>query len=168
MELTPWKERLPNFLKKYKYAILILLIGIFFLLIPEEKSEEPLIVSNQQPQGQTLSTEEQLSEILSMVHGAGEVRVMLTVANGEEYLYQTNTSISTSANGSDERNDTVTVTDSQRNDSGLLRQINPPVYLGAVVICQGADNPSVRLAITEAVARLTGLGTDKITVLKMK
>ena len=93
---------------------------------------------------------------------------MLTVSTGEQTLYQTNNDYSTDANGSQEKTDTVTVTDSQRNETGLIRQVNPPIYLGAVIVCEGADNPAVRLSITEAVSRITGLGTDKISVLKMK
>ena len=55
-----------------------------------------------------------------------------------------------------------------RKQTGLVQQVNPPTYLGAVIVCQGADSASVRLAIVEAVGSVTGLSTDKITVLKMK
>lgn len=168
MELTPWKEKIPKFLDKYKYVFLVLLIGVILLLIPNDKEETTPEGQRSETTGENLSTEEQLADILSMIQGAGKVQVMLTVDSGEEYLYQTNSSVSTSANGTEQRNDTVTVSDSQRNDSGLVRQVNPPVYLGAVIVCQGADNPAVRLAVTEAVSRLTGLGSDKISVLKMK
>ena len=65
-------------------------------------------------------------------------------------------------------------TESQRIAS-LLRQIRgvgeAEVLLsgnGAVVVCQGADLPSVRLDVTNAVAAYTGLGSDKISVIKMK
>jgi len=34
------------------------------------------------------------------------------------------------------------------------------------VVCQGADSSAVRLAVTEAVAALTGLSTEKITVVQ--
>ena len=37
---------------------------------------------------------------------------------------------------------------------------------GAAVVCDGADNAQVRLAIVRAVSDCTGLGSDKITVLK--
>lgn len=40
--------------------------------------------------------------------------------------------------------------------------------VGAVVVCQGADLAQVRLNVTNAVSSYTGLGCDKITVLKMK
>lgn len=41
-----------------------------------------------------------------------------------------------------------------------------PTYQGAVIVCQGADDPAVCLSVTEAVAVLTGLGSEKITVVK--
>ena len=37
---------------------------------------------------------------------------------------------------------------------------------GAAVVCQGADNASARLAITEAVRCYTGLGADQIVIFK--
>ena len=41
-------------------------------------------------------------------------------------------------------------------------------YLGAVVVCDGADSATVRLRVMQAVSALTGLGSDKISVIKMK
>ena len=83
---------------------------------------------------------------------------MLTEASGEEIIYQTD----------GERADTVLVTDESRREQGLVRTRQPPVYRGAIVVCTGADSAAVRLAIVEAVANVTGLGADKITVLKME
>ena len=39
---------------------------------------------------------------------------------------------------------------------------------GAVVVCTGGDNPTARYLVTNAVSAYTGLGSDKITVMKMK
>ena len=39
---------------------------------------------------------------------------------------------------------------------------------GAVVLCDGADNSSVRLYVTNAVSVYTGLGSDKIRIIKLK
>jgi len=167
MELTLFKSKLPNWVKKYKYALLVLLLGVVLLLIPTGEETAPEVVATQ-AQSEAPSMEEQLAQILSTIDGAGEVRVMLTVAAGEEVLYQTNDSNSVSQEGSDCRSDTVIVTDSDRSETGLIRQVNPPLYRGAIIVCQGADNPSVRLFVTEAVSKITGLGTDKISVLKMK
>ena len=43
-----------------------------------------------------------------------------------------------------------------------------PTYQGALVVCDGAERASVRLAVTQAVSSLTGLGSNKIAVVKMK
>ena len=41
-----------------------------------------------------------------------------------------------------------------------------PTYRGALVVCQGGDQASVRLAVTEAVTALTGLPADRVSVAK--
>ena len=43
-----------------------------------------------------------------------------------------------------------------------------PVFRGAVVLCDGADDASVRLSVTQAVSTVCGIGADKVTVLKMQ
>jgi stage III sporulation protein AG len=124
---------------------------------PSTESANPLPTEAQTP-------EQRLEQILSCVAGAGEVRVLLSVTQGEETAYQTDTDIG----ATDQRSDTVTVTDRDRNQTGLVVRVDPPVYLGAVVVCQGADDPQVRLAIVEAVSKYTGLRANQISVLKMK
>ena len=115
-----------------------------------------------------LSVETQLSQILGSVKGAGKVQVMLSIATGEETLYQTNDKYTSDGERISDNKDTVTITDSTRSQTGLIRRINPATYSGAIVVCQGADDPVVRLAIIDAVSKITGLRTDKISVMKMK
>ena len=43
-----------------------------------------------------------------------------------------------------------------------------PTYQGAVVVCQGAGDSRVRLRVMETVAVLTGLSSDKISVVQWK
>lgn len=150
--------------KKYQWPCLILFVGILLLLIPNGSSKKPEQEGIIEKGDNILSVEETLSEILSMVQGAGKVRVMLTVSSGEETLYQNNCSISENGN---EKQDTVIMTDSERNEKGLVRKIIPPEYLGAIIVCQGADDPTVRLNLIEAVSNVTGLRSDKISILKM-
>ena len=126
----------------------------------EEKQTVPAELS--------ISVEDRLEKILSQIDGAGRVEVMLTIAFGEEKLYQYDEDTSVSDTTNSIRKTVVTVTDSQRNETGLIRQINPPVYMGAVIICQGAENPTIKLAIVDAVSKATGLGANEISVLKMK
>ena len=39
---------------------------------------------------------------------------------------------------------------------------------GAVVVCAGGDDPAAQYLVTNAVSAYTGLGSDKISVMKMK
>ena len=158
-----------GFLKKYKYAAIVLLIGIALMLLPNvSKTKDPIKSTTISSEPITSDLHLQLENVLSRVAGAGKVEVMLTVAKGQQTIYQTNTNHSNNTQSNDIKSDTVILTDSSRNEYGLIKRVDPVQYLGAIVLCQGADSPTVRLAIIEAVSKVTGLGADHICVLKMK
>ena len=168
MDRDTVKSKFLAAVKKYRYAGIVILIGILFMALPTGTKDNTPSQTASAPQTPITTLEERLSSLLSQVSGAGNVQVILTMSSGEETLYQANEDVSTQENGMTTKTDTVTVTDAQRYESGLIRQVNPPVYKGAVIVCQGADNAAVRLAIVDAVGKATGLGADKISVLKMK
>ena len=153
-------------LKEYRYVILVLFLGVVLMLLPQGRAE---IKENEEaPVPETVAEEslqERLEQLLSMVQGAGKVRVLLTEAAGEQVVYQTDGEESSQ---NTRRTDTVILSDSGRSESGLVQQILPPTYQGAVILCQGADSAAVRLALIEAVSNATGLTSDRISVLKMK
>lgn len=150
---------------KYRYAAIVLLVGILLMLLPGRKSQTTKeFVAVTVPE----TLEERLEQILSTIEGAGEVCVLLTIAEGEQVVYQSDIDTSRSGTDEDVRSKTVLITDDQRGEKGLVQQTNPPNYLGVVISCQGADDPVVQLAIVDAVSTATGLGADRITVMKMK
>ena len=168
MEIKQLTQKLKSTVGKYRYAFIVLAAGLLLLMLPgkntQNKSSTVTVDRNQAVQALDIET---LTEILQSVDGVGKVKVFLSTASGENTVYQTNREQSTSDTGSETNTETVIITDAQRNESGLIQQINPPTYLGAIVVCEGADSPTVRLAITQAVAKITGLGADAICVLKM-
>lgn len=160
MDLESGKGQLLAYIKKFQYFLIILGVGMLIMLIPDGKTAQPEVISPEvtvQP-----DLEEELEAMLSQIAGVGKTQVLLTESRGSETLYQTDSAHSTAGN------DTVVLTDSGRAQYGLVRQVLPPVYKGAVVACKGADSASVRLAVVDAVMRATGLSSDCITVLKMK
>lgn len=165
MELKQVAGKIQGVISKYKYAAIVLIIGIILLMIPGNTRSEKNNTSKPQQQTESCSlTSSSLAEILRSIDGAGEVQVMLSVAGGEKTQYVSDKDITENST----RSDTVIITDANRNEVGLIEQIDPPVYRGAIVVCQGADSAQVRLAITEAVSKITGLSTANICVLKMK
>lgn len=160
------KQRINALVGKYKYPILVALVGLGLMLLPSpgNRAETPTV----SPQQSVQTLEQRLEEILSGIDGAGQVRVLLTEKAGQQTLYQTDSRSQTDADGSDHSDDTVLVESADRTETGLVRQILEPEYRGAVILCQGAGSASVRLAVVEAVSCVTGLGADQISVLKMK
>ena len=161
MEGSVPKQRINALWVKYKYPILVVLVGLGLMLLPGKSEPEP-----QEPAEtvQSPDLEARLAAILAQIDGAGQVRVLLTEETGRENVYQTDTQTDTDRRSED----TVLVEDASRTETGLIRQTLEPTYRGAVILCQGADQPSVRLAIVEAVRCVTGLGADRISVLNMK
>ena len=150
------KQRINALFGKYKYPILVVLVGMALLLLPGREAEEPAVPAQTVTEE---SLEQRLERLLAQIEGAGAVRVLLTEDTGRETLWQTDVD--------SDRENTVIVEDSDRNETGLVRWTRSPSYRGAVILCQGADVPSVKLAIVEAVRCVTGLGADRISVQKM-
>lgn len=147
---------------KYKYVLVVLIAGLALMLLPGTQQEET-VVSMEEPRQQP-GIQQSLEAILSNIQGVGRVQVLLTEAQGTRTIY-----VSDESAASDSRKtDAVILTNSDRTQRGLVSQVIPPVYQGAIIVCQGGDNPAVRLAVVEAVCDATGLSADKISVLKMK
>lgn len=168
MDWIALRSKAVDSVKKYRFALLVVLLGLALMLIPGKAKDAPETTTNKPTTSQQQDDlSARLKEILSQINGAGRVEVMLSVAQGEKTLYQSNQD-STGGDNESIHMDTVIINDENRAQSGLIQQILPPVYQGAIIVCQGADHPSVRLAIVDAVSKITGLGADRISVLKMK
>lgn len=167
-------SKLATGFQKMKYPLLILLIGAFLMLLPGKGNQKPK-TETEVPAGTAdpvSDCEARLENILSKIQGAGQVSVMLTVKSGEQTLYQQDTELDTDQDGTGEnrreRNSTVLVSSGSSNEEAVISQVVGPEYRGAIVVCGGADDAKVKLAVVQAVCSVTGLGADQVTVLKMK
>lgn len=153
---------------KYKYAVLILALGVLLMLFPQQKQNTKLNTADQEITEEETTLSVQLEMILGKIDRVGTVKVLLSQENSEERVFQTNDSHSSSESSSNIKIDTVIISDSDRKQNGLVKKVVSPIYRGAIVVCQGGDDPAVKLAITQAVGNITGLSSDCISVLKMK
>lgn len=169
MDIANWGNKAKNWIVKFRYPILVLLLGLVLLTIPSRvgKSSAPQTDPVTPTQGYK-DAAQQLTEILQQIKGVGKVKVLLTVSKGEKTEYQQDEDQSVSENESSVRKETIIIRDADDNEMALIIQVIPPEYLGAIVVCEGADDANVKLAVLEAVSKATGLRSDKISVLKMK
>lgn len=169
MDIKGNLKNISGKLQKYKYVVLVGVIGLVLMLMPSVKMQKKNTVSNPQTTVEiTTEFQQELADILSEIKGAGKVKVMLTEKVGEEKIFQCDEDIMVSESNTTTKVSTVTVLDSDRNETGLVAKVLSPTYQGAIILCEGGDDPAVKLAISDAVSKITGLGTDKIAILKMK
>ena len=158
-------------LGRYKYVLLIMLVGVLLLLLPDsdraaEKGEQAAAAVEEDFSVEAL--EKKLESTLSEIDGAGQVQVMLTVQSGMKRVLAQDESLEQEDSAVKRESQTVVVsTGSGMQETVLVQQIYPQ-FQGALVVATGGGDPAVQLKLTEAVAALTGLGADKISICKGK
>ena len=150
-DLKKWGLKLRRVIETWRLPLLILVLGALILLWPSGKKDEP---SAEKPEAaqteETADTQARLEQLLSSMDGVGRVELMLTTSG-------------------DTREETTAFSSTQSTQkTPVVTKTKSAPYLGAVVVCDGADSAAVRLRVMQAVSALTGLGSDKISVIKMK
>jgi stage III sporulation protein AG len=164
------KAAFQTLFRKYRYPALILALGLVLLMIPtggktqQEEAETEAETETEAFQLETFTAQAQA--LLSGISGAGEVQLLLSLDTDGTRRYLYDESQSQSDSGSQKTVDAVLARVSG-DEEPVSVETTYPSFRGAVVLCQGADTPGVVLAVKEALSSLTGLGMDKITVLKM-
>ncbi len=165
-------------IKKNKFVMIVLLVGLVLILLPtgaRGDKDETQAAETPDVAFSLAEQEKRIAQALSKIKGAGEVTVVLTLKSGAEQILATDLSVSGSAreegesteNSTETKSSTVIVSTGSSNEAPVTLKTVYPEYLGALVVCQGADDPAVKYQLVKAVAGLTGLGTDKIVVSKM-
>ena len=154
-------------LKKYKYILLVLAVGVLLMLLPTGKKEEVGTDASQQLEDFSLEeTEEKLRKILEKIDGVGKADLMLTLKSGTQLQLAEDEDRSLRDGETESQRQTVVLSRGSGTEDIVVTQQQYPIYQGALVVCEGADNSTVCLAVTDAVSALTGLSSDKISVVK--
>ncbi len=168
----PDLRKYRDFFKKNKYLFIVLAIGIILLILPSGKNDKVKVDENRQIEFSIDEWEEKLEKILAECEGVGRVKVALAVSGTAESVYAQEESLNTRKNSDDYTKDSdkkisVLSTGSGVEAPVVIRELYPE-FLGATVVCDGADYSGVCINVTGAVSSLTGLSSDKITIIKMK
>ncbi len=174
------QRKSPQWLKevlgRYKYVAAVVGIGIVLLLLPGGSSDRTVREGSggtgtcdaDETRQSLAETESRMQEILSQVEGVGRLELMLTVESGPERRLAQDTELSyqgetAAPDDYTRRSETVLVSGGSGEEPVVTGTLGP-VYRGALVVCEGADRAEVKLAVTQAVAALTGLSSDRISV----
>ena len=169
-QLSELQKRLSAGISKFRLPLLIFAAGLLLMLLPTGKrSTQGVQTAAQAAQTQELTpSQEEMEAILFRIDGVGRVDLLLTLRTSGASVYQTDTRTVTSGSGTTEECQTVFGQTSGSGKEPVVQTTLAPQYQGALVVCDGADRASVRLAVVQAVTSLTGLGSNQIAVVKMK
>lgn len=169
MKRVEWEIRVREALKKYKYVLLVILVGILLLAWPAgEDPEEAPARAGREELFQAEQLEERLERALSKVEGAGEVTVVLTLQGGpRQVLVQDGAATEEDSRSSRETETLLGSRGSGYQEPVVLQELGP-VYQGALLVYSGEKDPGVELELYGAVSALTGLRADQISICKGK
>lgn len=178
------KQLLKSLREKYKgnFFIVTGIIGIILIFLSDITSPAEEKATPESDDGRYVALlEQKLESVLSSVHGAGELKVMITLEAGEENVYvrqeksvnneQTvsgDLSEKTSYRASYEYEDEIVMVEKGSDKDALVEKVLQPSVQGAVVVCKGADNIEVVSNITNAVSVALDIPTNRICVIKMQ
>ena len=163
--LSSGLQRAKAALERFRLPLLILTLGGILLLPSGGTGKAAQDTQPQVQQAQPADDMRQaLSRLLSSMEGVGRVELLLTTTGSDETFYQTDVRRS----GETSEETTVFSANQSAQKTPVVTKTKKASYAGAVVVCDGADSAVVRLRIVQAVSALTGLGSDKISVIKMK
>lgn len=161
-----WGKKLYAVFSKYKYVVLVILAGVILLLLPtfggEKTAAAPPAAEAAAGAFDLEAMERKLSEALSEIDGAGQVRVVLTLKSSARQI------VAQDGTTSEKDSSTTTVVVSKGSgveDTVVLQEVYPQ-YQGALVVCPGGGDPAVKLKLVGAVSAVTGLGAGRISVCK--
>ena len=154
---------------KYRYVLLVVLVGAVLPLLPTGGGAPA------QPDGTAAGAaldydpselEARLEAVLSRVEGAGEVEVVLTVRSGPRQVLAEDRTQEREGDRESGESTTVLLSRGSAGEETVAVEQRSPQFRGALVVCSGGDDPAVRLTLTQAVSAVTGLGADRISICK--
>ena len=107
--------------------------------------------------------ETQLESLISNLDGAGKVKVMVTFLGSESEVLAKNVE-------SIEENGVIKTVETIITVSGkpYVTKTENPEIKGVIIICEGGENLTVKMNITEIITTALNVSADKIRILKMK
>lgn len=163
--------------EKNKYPFIVLLLGIGLLSLGNGV-HKAAPVSNIQEDNETTQNgaafdlqafENRLEQTLAQIDGVGRVKLTLSLKATEEAVYAADIRQTQQADNNNSYESSLSIiSESGYGQQPILVKNLYPTFRGALVLCDGANNDTVRLAVTQAVSTMCGIGTDKVSVLKMQ
>jgi stage III sporulation protein AG len=183
------KKPMPFVLVSLVIGVVLLIASSMFSSRERERSEggdmppayQPPVTNTTQSVDEFITkTEQRLEEILSLIDGAGKVRVMVSVSGGKEIVVaetaQSESSTNTERDSQGGTRDSASSKDAEqyvfvRQKDGsevplILKELVPKI-MGVAIVAEGGDNIVVRDALIRTAYVALGIDAHRVFVSKM-
>ncbi len=171
--LSEFAVRLRND-RKMLVIVVVMIVGIILTVISsfdiggEEKEQTSVQTEKVFNESEyTNQLENKLEEMISLINGAGETRVIITLECDYETVYAKDGSVAKDSDSTDEDSEYIII-DSQDVQGGLVLKTVTPKIRGVAVVCAGGDSIYVKTAVTELLSAVLDIGTNHISVSKLR
>ena len=157
-----------------KKSLILTLAGIVGLMLiifgtfGERKEENEEISKNQKENVSTLeyiaALENKIGNIAEQITGSGNVRVIVSVSSGTEYIYVSNEKLTENSSSKEY----ITVRTANGGDELiLLKEIYPDVT-GVSVACKGGDQPEIQAKLINVISTSLGVSSHRICIVGIR
>lgn len=151
--------------KKLQCVLVVALIVAFFIISFTNFSVSDTnnkVESNSTVNQYVNELEIKLAKVLSDVKGVGKVSVIINVESGMESVVATDINVNQTQSGTVKTEKPIIV----NGKTVVLKELYPKI-VGVILVCQGADNISVRAKIQQATMSLLNIDSNQIEILTM-
>lgn len=159
--------------KKLKVVAAVFFVGIILIVISsaaekdvENTTSEAEEVSSFDEAEYVKSLENKLEEMICLISGAGQTKVIITLECDYETVYAKDGSFANDDGSTDEDTEYIII-DSDKTQGGLVLKTVTPKIRGVAVVCSGGDSLYVKTAVTDMLSALLDIGTNRISVSKL-
>lgn len=141
-------------------GVLLVILGIFSEKKDGEASAQKNISGNSETLEYITRLENKISNITEQITGSDDVKVIVSVSSGTEYVYVSNEELDENYSAKEY----ITVrTENGADTLILLKEIYPDVT-GVSVACRGGDDPVVQAKLIRVISTSLGVSSNRICI----
>lgn len=179
-----WIRKLSDEKIRNRLLISVGLLGLLLIFLSElGGSENPKVASMSQTvenEAYIQSMEDKLGKLVEQVSGAGNCHVMVTLEQGTQYVFASESKKVIDETQSHDGNENSKVQQKDNSESrivvleenGVSRPLvetsKEPQVKGVVVVCEGGSSSIVRERVTEVLTTVLGIGSHQVCVVPSK
>lgn len=155
--------------KKSLVLVIIGIIGLALILFGsfgEKKKTE--VSENTKKNISTLEyishLENKICNIAEQITGSGDVRVIVNISEGPEYIYVSNEKLSENSSSKEY----ITVRTENGGDELILLKEIYPCVTGVSVACRGGDRPEIQAKLIDVISTSFGVSSNRICIVGTK